>query len=339
MSLSKDRLLVGWGEAEWKSAEEIDSGRPAFYFSDFFLTTSRPWIQYVQWNEISKEDLDQALGKIEASLISSDWTVCDSVEFKQAFEELQLFLREGRLQKGVPYVFARSSRGMTQELLKLYLKEGLASLDHKSHLYAYWNGSGGILGITPELLFSHSEHQPHTLHTMALAGTYQSCDSQESFLENEKERHEHELVVQGICQSLETVGSIKIGSLQVLALSHLMHLMTPIEAQLRDPFDFEGLVRALHPTPALGAFPVKEGKRWLENYEKKIPRGYYGSPIGFHYFPTGLSQCLVGIRNVQWDPIGMKMGAGCGVVRESTFEQEWEEIHVKIQAIRAQFHL
>lgn len=339
MSLSQDKLLVGWGKVHHCKEKEIDSSKPAFYFSDFFLRTSHPWIQYSNWAELASIDFKEAL-ESAFQLSTCDWTIHNPEQFRQAFDELCHLLQMGQLKKAVPYLFAKSSSQMTKERLQNCLKRALISLEQKTgYLYGCWDATEGVLGITPELLFSHSLRQPQKVKTMALAGTCHPTQCQESFMNNEKERHEHQLVVQGICQSLETLGEVQIGSLQLLQLPKLTHLMTPIEVQLSQPFHFESLVHRLHPTPALGAFPSEEGKKWLENYQLHTPRHYYGAPIGFQHPQMSLSNCLVGIRNVQWNALGMRIGAGCGVVKQSTFEKEWQEIQFKIRAIRDQLYL
>lgn len=339
MSLSKDKLLIGWGEPKRLSTQEIDPNKPAFYFSDFFLSMQQPWIQYPYWKEILKEDLSRQLF-CDEELPECDWTIHHPEKFRMAFEKLWHLLQVERLQKGVPYLFTHSSTLMNSKRLQSSLKRGLASLAHKQgYLYGHWNLSSGVLGVTPELLFSHSALQPQIVHTMALAGTCHPDQIQGSFFKNEKERHEHQLVIEGICQSLQSFGKIKVGEIQLLQLPKLTHLLTHIEIELNHSFDFNEMVQSLHPTPALGAFPVKEGRKWLLNFQKHTPREYYGAPIGFQYSQGGLSQCFVGIRNVQWDKSGMRIGAGCGVVKQSTFEKEWQEIQLKIHAIRDQLHL
>jgi menaquinone-specific isochorismate synthase len=339
VSLSPDRILVGWGDTHHPTFQNIDCGKPAFYFSDFFFKESIPWIQYSDWLEISGDDFTNLLEPI-SPLNTCDWSVHKPEQFRQAFDELWQSLQTGQLQKGVPYLFANSTSHMTKHRLQHTLKTAVASLKKKTgYLYGKWNGLGGVLGVTPELLFSHTLRQPQRVHTMALAGTCHPSHCQESFMKNEKEQHEHRLVVQGICQSLQSIGTVEVGTMQLLQLPRLTHLMTPIEVQLNQPFHFEQLVRRLHPTPALGAFPIEEGRKWLEEYQKHTPRHYYGAPIGFRHSQLGISNCFVGIRNVQWDATGMRIGAGCGVVKQSTFEKEWQEIQFKIRAIRDQLYL
>jgi menaquinone-specific isochorismate synthase len=260
--------------------------------------------------------------------------------FKKAFDDLFRLFQAGRLQKGVPYLFARSSNAMNEERLKNSLHRALTILNQRGgYLYGHWHLSSGVLGLTPELLFSHSEEHPSKVHTMALAGTCPLSEANEAFLKNEKERHEHQLVVHGIYASLKKLGTVKKGEMQLLKLSKLAHLMTPIEIDLFHSFDFDNLVKCLHPTPALGAFPLEEGREWLQGLQREIPRHFYGAPIGIKYSKSGLSKCYVAIRNVQWDERGMRIGAGCGVVQESLFEKEWQEIQLKISSIREQLAL
>ena len=206
-------------------------------------------------------------------------------------------------------------------------------------MYGCWNANEGMLGVTPEALFSHNTQMPHMVKTMAVAGTCHPSHDLEAFFQDDKERYEHRLVVEGICRSLHDLGKICVEEMQLLHLPNLVHLMTPIHLTLNQPFRFDSFVQKLHPTPALGAFPPTEGRKWLEEFDKHTPRQRYGAPTGFHHPLAGLSHCFVAIRNVQWNTNGMRIGAGCGVVKQSTFEKEWKEIHMKIRAIREQLCL
>lgn len=330
-----DRL--GESGLDLRTAKKFD--RAILLLFRFFSTKKTPWVNYACWAEISTEELKKGL-ELTKSFSSCDWVIDQPELFQQAFDNLAISFQTDQLEKAVPYVFAKSHCRMTSERLKNSLKRGIDSLEKKTgHLFGYWDENSGVLGITPELLFSHSQKEPGKVSTMAVAGTCHPSHDQHAFLHDEKQRHEHQLVVRGISLSLEPLGSVKLGEIQLLQLPRLTHLLTPIEVKLRDPFKFVTLVRSLHPTPALGAFPVVEGKKWLENYQKHTPRDYYGAPIGFHYPQTGITRCLVGIRNVQWDPSGMRIGAGCGVVKQSTFEKEWQEIQFKLKAIQDQLDL
>jgi menaquinone-specific isochorismate synthase len=116
-----------------------------------------------------------------------------------------------------------------------------------------------------------------------------------------------------------------------LRLKTLTHLRTPIQLELTQTADTAALVKALHPTPALGAFPKEEGVEWLKAFDSRTPRKHYGAPLGCCYGNS--ISIVVAIRNVQWTPNGLAIGAGCGVIAESKQEREWNEIQLKTEAI------
>ncbi len=347
MSLSKERLLIGWGEKKKTCIEHRDFTKPAFYCPNFFLTDPLPWIEYAEWRELSAADLLNEFKSVSVSYLPEcQWTLDPKEKFKFLFQDLMELLEGGVLQKAVPYLFTRSPALMTKDRLCHCIRKGIEALQQGlGFLYGHWDGDEdeGVLGMTPELLFSHAQQEPKKISTMALAGTcpvgdFQNPqDPQETFIKNEKELQEHQLVVEGIKQALHSLGQIQIKSLQVTQIPPLCHLMTPIEVELNGSFHFDTFVRHLHPTPALGAWPMERGKQWLQKYQEHIPRHYYGAPLGLHYPQQGAALCLVGIRNIQWNPLEMFIGAGCGVIQKSTFEKEWAEIQLKIGAIRGIF--
>jgi menaquinone-specific isochorismate synthase len=340
MSLSADRVLVAWGEARRCTSYELRSSCPSFYATDYFLGRPDPWIQYSHSLVASLDELDEWLHQNDF-VTNCSWTFHQAGQFKGACQELMSLLKQGILKKAVPYLFAQSSDSMTKKRLCQSIKKSLSVLrKHKGYLYGHWDQSGGILGISPELLFSYDEKNSKMVETMAVAGTCDSSEEDEAlFLRNEKERHEHQLVVEGITNALSPFGVVNHGSTGLLKLPKLTHLFTPIHLNLHDSFEFDRLVEALHPTPALGAFPIPEGKKWLEQYAKHTPRGSFGAPIGYRDPHSGMSNCFVAIRNVQWNDEGMRIGAGCGVVKQSVFENEWKEVQMKIRATRDQLCL
>lgn len=333
MGLPNHRLLIGWGNPCCLSTAAVDESAPAFFFSDFFLRSPSCWFQYPHSAEISRDEFQELLPPFEPAS-PCEWS-SDPEKFRHAYEELMIEIENGVLHKAVPYIFTRSSSLMDTARLQNSLLSCLAAPNQQAgSVYGMWSGSSGILGVTPELLFTHSSRHPQWVQTMALAGTCPLDRSLDDFLKSEKELVEHQLVVEGICETLAELGNVEVGSLQLLRLPKLSHLLTPIDIVLNRPFHFETLVKSLHPTPALGAFPRSAGKQWLENFDRHSPRSFYGAPVGYQTPSSGLSGCYVGIRNVQWDPLGMRIGAGCGVIKQSQLEQEWQEIQLKIKSIR-----
>ncbi len=333
MSLDRDFLLIGYGPYQrLQNRRHLDPRYPAFYFPDFFLHDSYPWFQYANWCEVKIKEVEQELkGPFDSSAL--EWSTPHQNLFQQAFVQLQQDFAVGKLQKAVPYAFTYSPAKMTPSRWQNSLKKALNYIrNYSGYLYGFWHHHEGLLGVTPEILFQC--HQPYRLQTVALAGTCSQQSCQAAFKCDAKQLHEHQVVIEDIKSSLQKFGTVHIGELQILSLPVLSHLMTPIEVELSISADFEEIVQALHPTPAIGAFPSEKGALWLREYQKQLDRGRYGAPAGFIYPQQEKIQCLVAIRHVQWDERGMRIGAGCGVVKESQYKQEWKEINLKMDAIR-----
>jgi isochorismate synthase EntC len=332
LSLPSGNILVGWGTPQASST--LNATDLSFFVSDFFLKQTEPWLSYPQWKEYTPDELLSLFTASPASAIT--WQIQHKNLFDQTFYEIQQAFQAGRLEKAVPYVFAESWEQMSPSRLQNSLIQGIDSFSKQAgYLYGCWHANEGFLGVTPEFLFKHQAYEtPQWLQTMALAGTCRSSDSLEAFQTNHKECEEHTIVVEGIQQALQALGKVEIGPREVLKLPGLYHLMTPIKIHLHETFDFKRLVNQLHPTPALGAFPRLAGQQWLIHYNQHLERKVFGAPFGGYYPLKGLSFCVVGIRQVQWNLEGMRMGAGCGIVKESDVQQEWQEIQLKLKTIQ-----
>lgn len=308
----------------------------SFYFPDFFLNCPAPWFVHENFLEMEIPTLLQLLegAPCKAEAPSLDWLPLEKNLFSSAFGELKMRFENKVLKKGVPFVFYESKGKITSENRLFLLKNALSyAAANPVYLYGFWDDSQGMLGATPEILFRHSFSQNRSsVETIACAGTCPKEDS-ETLLSDPKLLHEHQLVIEGIVEALSSFGTIAQGKAKILRLPHLSHLVTEIGLTAQGPLDFESLVSALHPTPALGAFPKAAGMEWLRGLQKRTDRGRFGAPVGVRLKDSS-SKAFVAIRNAQWQNDRLKIGAGCGIVPESREEKEWEEIGLKIKAIK-----
>lgn len=335
--LNMDNYLVGWGERQYFDSPK-DSEKPFFYFPDFFLKIEKPWFQHQYSSLISIDQLLHLLPKKIVSASKWNWSNPYITLFKDALNELKEFISKGILQKAVPYVFDQADGSFSNEhKLEILSSIIIYTKEIPLHVYGFWDSKEGILGASPEILFKYSDETAGLLETIACAGT--KSNNTQNLMCDQKEMHEHQLVVRGIEQSLSHFGRVIINPLQVLKLPKLSHLTTPIHVEMKEKFDFLAITHALHPTPALGAFPKESGNQWLTSYNTHIPRHRFGAPVGCLMNNGKQAKCLVGIRNVQWDSERIKIGAGCGIVKESSFENEWQEILLKIASIKEMMSL
>ncbi|MBA3815287.1 MAG: chorismate-binding protein [Parachlamydiaceae bacterium] len=345
ISLSPGRLLLGWGERSHFASAKEASQRSSFYFPDFFLKEKYPWFQYENTQEIEAENLLRLLcaeeTTLEATLSHSSrsytWENNFNPLFCRTFNDLKQKMTAGELVKAVPFIFETSTSSMTASQLIQSICNSLKYMSkHPAYLYGFWDQTEGMLGLTPEILFRSKEGRQ--LETMACAGTCGKEVDIQQFFKDPKEAKEHQWVVQGINNALKNFGTVHIGERQILSLPTLNHLITSISVELHSALNFDKIVSALHPTPALGAFPRLAGMRWLESYQQHINRRRFGAPVAY-LKEDGVTACYVAIRNVQWDQAGMLIGAGCGIVATSQMDSEWKEINLKLKAIKEMLRL
>lgn len=268
--------------------------------------------------------------RVPGPLGPSQWQEPAKSDFATDLEVIQSKIKNGQIQKAVPVVFARSEHTVTaadRAQMILSLLQAPPSL----YVYGIWQNGEGVLGATPETLFEYSEGH---LKTMALAGTCPKEDviERDSLLQDEKEMHEHLLVLEDIKSVLKPLGDIQTDGPQILELPTLFHLFTKITVACRSLPSFIDLIKNLHPTPALGVAPRSYGYKWMKELPGQDGRARYGAPFAFLSKEEAL--CLVGIRNIQWNKTSSMIGSGCGVVAASDLEREWRELYQKRLSVR-----
>ena len=311
-----------------------------FYFPDFFLKNTKPWFVHEHSRVMPIQELVDLLGAHTAPPKSIQWQVTGEDVFSNSFQQLAEKFRSGELLKAVPYIF-ETARGKVD---KPWLRQMLRSVLVKArifpiHPYGFWNDTEGMLGGTPETLFKIDKEGKRLKFTTAACAGTSTKEQGELLLHDPKELHEHELVIKGMQESLQPFGTITREKSKVLSLSSLCHLVTPLSVDLKENAPFIKFVEALHPTPALGAFPRLQGHQWLQNYQIKLDRGRYGAPVGCSFPSKEEGRCYVAIRNLQWNEPEIRIGAGCGVVQQSRYEKEWKEIQLKTQSIKCLFEI
>lgn len=334
-------VVVGYGNRSWlKNPSQSD--RSHFYFPDYFLLEKTPWCTHECYEELAIDELIKLLlPKTTHTLPKILWSNPHQSDFERAFSDLQIRFANKELQKAVPFVFEKACVPMQRERLASSLIGLLNNTkEFPLHMYGFWENGNGMIGATPEVLFSIQTNVRSTLKTMACAGTRSARhNTRNSLLNDPKELREHQFVVDDIVSALTPFGTPTLDPIKETQLPGLSHLMTPIQLELQGEWTFESLVHALHPTPALGAFPRKEGREWLLRYQTIIGRKRFGAPAGFLAQGKKSATCLVAIRNVQWNRNEMAIGAGCGVISDSLLKNEWDEIQIKLRAVKQMLNL
>ncbi|MBS1588870.1 MAG: chorismate-binding protein [Bacteroidetes bacterium] len=192
------------------------------------------------------------------------------------------------------------------------------------HLLAHQQ-SGVWAGASPELLL---ESQKQRLVTMALAGTQARNDTHQYHWQ-QKELEEHFLV----CKHIESVAAlhhcdfIEKTPTSTVEIAQVAHLVTHYNFMRAAHFNLQNFLNDLHPTPAVGGLPVKEGLACIAAHEE-YDRRYYCGYIG-EVSENEEAHLFVNLRNMQIGKDKIAIFVGGGLTAASKPEDEWEETVLK----------
>jgi len=209
--------------------------------------------------------------------------------------------------------------------------------------FAVLRGDACFLGATPERLVRIDRRR---VSVACLAGSSKRGASAEddasagaALLADPKERSEHDLVLRMILAALAPVcEEIRAPSEPgLMRMPNVQHLHTPVEAALRGDAGVLDLVARLHPTPAVGGVPAARALGLIGEHEP-FDRGWYAGPIGW-MDARGNGEFAVAIRSGLIIGREARLYAGCGIVRDSAPDREFEESLLKLRPMLCALNL
>jgi isochorismate synthase EntC len=323
------RLLVG--EGPFEALPQRRSDRVACYAPDFQLADPAPWLHPAAVRETTRDRLRAELREPGRPVVR--WEEPDAVAYQRAFDDVMRRIASGSLIKAVPIVLeAGRSDTDPADAMPALVAAALAA-PGPSFAYGVWTADGGMVGASPEILFTRAGNR---VQTVAIAGTY-PAERANDIHDDPKECREHQTVVDDITGALAPFGAVTAGAREILRLPGLVHLKTDIRVTAAGSTPFAALVAALHPTAALGVLPRSAGLAALRD-DGPHGRGRFGAPFGIEW-PDGRAGVLVAIRNVQWTGRTVLLGAGAGLIAGSRFEREWAELSLKRATVKGMLGL
>ena len=322
LGIGGGRFVCGTGPFQAFESPPED-GQIAFYANDFSLSDPLPW-KVPAYAEISSLPAELfALGDVE---VVPDWAAPGSADWEAVFSEVSGKISAGEINKAVPVVTEVAEFPGAMDLGAAVIGRLLAqpARDH-GWGFGFCHENSGFAGLTPERLFTI---EGMTLKTMALAGTAAPGD-EGAFEDDPKEREEHALVVEALQRRLAEFGKVETGDREVLDLGGMSHFLTPIEVVLDRDVDEGEIVRALHPTPAIGVQPRDASTLdWLASVrDGQGTPAIFGAPFGVKW--GGGVHMVVAIRCVIWEGDRLALPSGCGVVGASDRAAEGRELALK----------
>ncbi len=329
LDLPGGRTLIGHGP--FRTAESAPASGAAFYRNDFALASPAPWWIPTRWEVLSKNAAADSL-QAPGGAPACTWEAPEASEFAAVFQEISAAIRAGAFEKTVPVVV---ERGKAESVPGRSLLAAACACASPLFAYGFFAGDSGFAGSSPERLLSVSGG---ILRTMALAGTART-EERDVLAVDEKEIREHEYVAQSIVAKLGDLGHIRRGPRGIMELRSIVHFHTPIEVELTGGETPDSLVKRLHPTPALGPLPrTRETMDQLVAWRRRLgtPEDF-GAPFGA--ILDGEFHAIVAIRGIWWSGRDLLLPAGCGVIEASRLVNEWRELRLKREAVKARFGL
>jgi anthranilate synthase component 1 len=154
-------------------------------------------------------------------------------------------------------------------------------------------------------------------------------------LADPKERAEHVMLVDlgrndlgRVC----TYGTVTVPEYAVIErYSHVMHIVSQVEGEMRPGKNAFDLVRAAFPAGTVSGAPKVRAMEIIAELEPD-GRGPYGGAVGYFSFDGSMDTCLA-IRTLVGRGKTVSVQAGAGIVADSDPEREYQETMNKARAV------
>jgi anthranilate synthase component I len=237
----------------------------------------------------------------------------------------------------------RISRPYSQSPLQLY--RALRSLNPSPYMYFYDFGNLQIVGSSPEILVRQEKREDQKIVTIRpLAGTRRRGATPEEdaqlakeLLADPKEIAEHVMLIdlaRNDVGRIAKTGTVKVtDSMVIEKYSHVQHIVSSVEGELKDNMSNMDVLRATFPAGTLSGAPKIRAMEIIDEMEI-TKRGIYGGAAGYLSFSGDMDVAIVIRTGVIKDGM-LHSQAGAGVVADSDPTSEWKETEAKARAVLA----
>ena len=225
------------------------------------------------------------------------------------------------------------------------LYRALRYVNPSPYLFFLKEGDMTLVGSSPEVMV---RLEGAVAELKPIAGTRRrGRDEQEDraladeLLEDPKERAEHVMLVdlgRNDLGRIARIGSVQVDQLMVVErYSHVMHLVSHVQAQLEYGKDCFDVLRATFPAGTLSGAPKVRAMEIIAELEPSR-RGPYGGAVGYFSYTGNMDFCIT-IRTLMILGGKMFIQVGAGIVADSDPETEYRETMSKMEALRKAIEL
>ena len=278
------------------------------------------------------EPAEAWLAEVDLSIVPQPIPRIEERQFHEAIEASKTFIRDGDVFQVV--ISQRFDHEITADPIDVY--RVLRTLNPSPYMYllslvAPDGEPYSIIGSSPEALVK-VENDRVTMHPIAGSrprGTGPEEDQAlaDQLLADPKERAEHLMLVDLARNDLLKVcvpGSVAVSEfMQVERFSHIMHLVSSVEGNLRPGAGSIDVFRATFPAGTLSGAPKPRALEIIDELEV-AQRGVYGGVVGYFGFAGDLDLAIA-IRTTTIAGGLARVQAGAGLVADSDPKAEFVE--------------
>ncbi len=280
------------------------------------------------------------LGRVETSLGRDEYiqAVARAKEAIAAGEAIQVVLARRQ-----SFELPETAGGTPLDGIGLY--RALRRVNPSPYLFFTRTPDFEVVGASPELLVQvvGDRMSTHPIAGTRPRGTTTADDERlaDELRRDPKERAEHVMLVDLGRNDLGRVarpGTVTTSQyMEVERYSHVLHLVSHVEAKLRPELDSLDALRSVFPAGTLSGAPKIRAMQLIAAAEGER-RGLYGGAVGYLGYDGGMDTAIT-IRSAVLKDGMAHVHTGAGIVARSVPESEFEETEHKAAALRRAIEL
>ena len=258
--------------------------------------------------------------------------------FKAAVRRAKQYIVDGDIMQVV--ISQRMSKPFAASPLALY--RALRTLNPSPYMFYFNFEDFHVVGASPEILVRLEEDAGKKRITVRpIAGTRKrGATSAEDealaadLLADPKERAEHLMLLdlgRNDIGRVAKTGTVKVSdSFIIERYSHVMHIVSNVDAELKDDEGALGVLKATFPAGTVSGAPKVRAMEIIDELEPS-KRGIYAGSVGYLGFNGEMDLCIA-IRTAVLKDGQIHVQAGAGIVADSDPDSEWQETLSKARA-------
>jgi anthranilate synthase component 1 len=255
--------------------------------------------------------------------------------YKDAVAKARQYIIDGDVMQVV--LSQRLSIPFAARPLDLY--RALRCLNPSPYMYFLDLEDFHIVGSSPEILV---RLQDDTVTVRPIAGTRPrgADEAEDKLLEDElladpKERAEHLMLIdlgRNDAGRVSRIGSVHVTEQMLIErYSHVMHIVSNVEGELREGLDGIDVLRASFPAGTVSGAPKIRAMEIIAELEP-VKRGVYSGAVGYISW-SGDMDTAIAIRTAVIKDNQLHIQVGAGIVYDSDPQREWDETMSKGRAV------